>query len=134
MPADSTPQTSSAARITAANLRVDDYTAEVLRSFEAVRVQSILLKGASVTRWLSTPDEPRIYLDCDVLVRPSDQILAERGLRDLAFNPLVEQDEMPGWWREHSVTWLRAPDGAKVDLHDPIDGVGIDPEELWLTL
>ena len=46
----------SAARITAANLRVDAVTAEVLRGFEAAHVQSLLLKGASVTRWLSTAE------------------------------------------------------------------------------
>ena len=134
MPTDSDEQTSSAARITASNLRVDAITAEVLRGLEAAGAQSLLLKGASVTRWLSTSDNPRIYLDCDLLVRPEDQTSTEQALRALDFDPAVEQAEMPAWWREHSMTWMRAADSAKVDLHRTIEGVGVEPARLWLAL
>jgi peptidoglycan/xylan/chitin deacetylase (PgdA/CDA1 family) len=125
---------SSAAQITATNLRVDAVTAEVLRGFEAAGVQSMLLKGISVTRWLSTHDRPRPYQDSDLLVRTADLGAAERALGELGFRPLINEREMPEWWRDHSATWWRAKDSAKVDLHRTLIGVGATPEELWETL
>jgi hypothetical protein len=125
---------SSAARITAANLRVDAVTAEVLRAFDAAGVHSLLLKGISLTRWLSTPENPRRYLDCDLLVRPSDVGSGEGVLSDLGFHPLVDERDMPPWWREHAMTWTRAEDDAGVDLHRGLAGVDTDPDHLWLTL
>ena len=128
------PGATSAALITAANLRVDAATAEVLRAFEAAGVQSILLKGASVTRWLSTAESPRGYLDCDLLVRPADLTAAERVLSELGFHPILDEREMPTWWREHAMAWSRESDGASVDPHRTLVGVGVDPDQLWLTL
>lgn len=128
------PGATSAARITAANLRVDAATAEVLRGFEVAGAQSLLLKGISVTRWVSTPDDPRLYSDCDLLVRPADLMAAERVLSDLGFRPLLYEADMPGWWREHAMTWTRTEDGTTVDLHRTLVGVGVDPDQLWLTL
>jgi Uncharacterised nucleotidyltransferase len=124
----------SAARITAANLRVDASTAEVLGGLEAAGAQSLLLKGVSVTRWVSTRDDPRPYSDCDLLVRSADLMAAERVLSDLGFRPLLNEHHMPDWWREHATTWWRAEDGTTVDLHRTLVGVGVDPYELWLTL
>ena len=80
------PDASSPARITATYLQVDAATAEVLR-VEVVCVESLLLKGISLTRWLSTPDDPGQYLDCDLLVRPVDLTAAERVRSDLGFAP-----------------------------------------------
>jgi Uncharacterised nucleotidyltransferase len=128
------PGPTSAARITAANLRVDAATAEVLRRFEVVGVESLLLKGVSVTRWLSTPSDPRHYVDCDLLVRPADLTAAERILGDLGFSPIFDQHDMPSWWRAHATTWAHEADVVTVDLHQSLVGVGVDPESLWLTL
>ena len=124
----------SAAQIIAGNLRVDAATSEVLRAFEAAGVQSILLKGASVTRWLSTAESPRSYSDCDLLVRPADLTAAERVLSELTFQPIHDERELPSWWREHGMAWWRQSDRTIVDLHRTLVGVGVDPEQLWLTL
>ena len=131
------PEPTSAARITAANLPVDARTAEVLRAFEAARVHTLLLKGVSLSRWLATREAPRPYLDCDLLVRPADVITAERVLSDLGFRPVLDEHEMPEWWREHAATWARmegTKGGAMVDLHRTLVGVGVGPDQLWLTL
>jgi len=126
--------TSTAARVAAGNLRVDAATAEVLSAFEPAGVESLLLKGASVTRWISTPEDPRPYLDCDLLVRPADRGAAERVLAELGYEQLFEEEAMPEWWREHSATWTRVADGSKVDLHRSLVGIGADPDAVWSTL
>jgi hypothetical protein len=118
----------------AANLSVDSNTAEVLRSFDAAGVESLLVKGPSVARWLYDNSDPRGYTDCDLLVRPQDLTTAEKALAELGFEPEVDRHKMPTWWREHAVAWLRERDGASVDLHETLSGTGVDPETLWLTL
>jgi Uncharacterised nucleotidyltransferase len=125
---------SSAAQITAANLRVDAATAEILHRFEAAGVASVLLKGVSLSRWISTRENPRLYLDCDLLIRPGDLSAAERALDDLGFKRLFDERRMPEWWREHAATWTRDEDGVKVDLHRDLVGSGIGPERLWRVL
>jgi hypothetical protein len=125
---------SSAAQGAAANLAVDATTAEVLRALESAGARCLLLKGASVTRWLSAREDPRVYGDCDLLVPPADLTTAERVLGALDFKQHFDEGDLPSWWREHSATWMREEDGAKVDLHRSLVGVGVDPERLWLTL
>jgi hypothetical protein len=122
-----------AAGVVASNLRVDSMTAEVLRAFDAEGIESLLLKGASVARWLYDNDEPRGYADCDLFVRPSDLEAAEDVLVRLRFEPEVDRSEMPGWWQDHAIGWLRSDDGA-IDLHRTLPDVGVDPERVWLTL
>jgi hypothetical protein len=125
---------SRASSVVASNLRVDSATAEVLRAFEAARVQSLLLKGASIKRWLYESGEPRPYGDCDLLVRPGDLERARRVLSELGFEPTHDEAEMPEWWREHAVAWLRHADAIAVDLHRTLAGVGVDADALWDTL
>jgi hypothetical protein len=120
--------------VVASNLRVDWATAEVLRAFEAARVQSLLLKGASIKRWLYASGEPRPYGDCDLLVPPDDLERAQRALSELGFEPTYDEAEMPDWWGEHAVAWLRHSDAVAVDLHRTIVGVGVERGALWDTL
>ena len=128
------PSVSRAAAIVAGNLRVDWATAEVLRAFEDRGVKTLLLKGPSVVRWLYEAHDPRSYIDCDLLVRPGDLNAAEHILEGRGFAPNIYEREMPTWWREHAVGWLRAGDGAIVDLHQTLPGVGVGPDRLWVTL
>jgi hypothetical protein len=123
-----------ASGVVASNLRVDSGTAEVLRAFEAAKVQSRLLKGASIKRWLYEDGEPRQYGDCDLLVRPADADRAREVLAELGFEPTHDEAQMPDWWREHAVAWLRQADAVAVDLHHTLVGVGVDDEALWDTL
>jgi hypothetical protein len=128
------PKVSRAAVIVAGNLRVDCVTAEVLRAFGGGGVQTLLVKGPSVVRWLYGPGDPRSYVDCDLLVRPADLTAAEHVLASQGFRPTVDERKMPTWWREHAVGWVRARDGAVVDLHHTLPGVGVDPDQVWLAL
>lgn len=123
-----------AAGILANTLRIDWATAEVLKSFEAASVRSLLLKGATFARWLYNNEDPRPYGDCDLLVRPGDFDRAREVLTALGFEPTYEEGQMPDWWREHAVAWLRHSDAVTVDLHHTLQGAGVDDETLWRTL
>ncbi|MFL5906598.1 MAG: nucleotidyltransferase family protein, partial [Solirubrobacterales bacterium] len=48
--------------------------------------------------------------------------------------PVVDDAEMPSWWREPGATWMRMDDVVKVDLHRTLAGVGVDPDRLWQAL
>jgi hypothetical protein len=118
--------------VAAANIRIDAATAEVLRGFDAVDVEALLLKGASIAQWLYAGN--RGYTDCDVWVRPGQAEPAERVLRELGFEPYVDEGGLPDWWREHGTEWTRGVDAVCVDLHRTLPGVGVDAESAWLTL
>lgn len=124
---------SSAALVAARNLRVDHFTARVLRAFERTGVASILLKGPVTARWLF-PEGRRSYRDCDLLVSPTGLEDAERVLSDLGFVPELEQGRMPTWWREHAVGWHNRDENATVDLHRTLTGVGVEDARLWEVL
>jgi Uncharacterised nucleotidyltransferase len=117
-----------------ANLRVDDATGEVLRALDAAGVEPLLLKGASVARWLYHNQDPRPYVDCDLLVAPDELVTAEAVLGKLGFAPPLDPTTMPTWWQEHGVEWVRSGDGATIDLHRTLPGVGVEPDRLWLIL
>ena len=79
------PEAESSERVaklvaTASRLALDAATADVLRAFERVGARALLLKGASIARWLYAEGEPRTYVDCDVLVAPADVAAAEEVL------------------------------------------------------
>jgi hypothetical protein len=132
--AQSEPAGPSPAQIIAANLRVDSVTAEVVRAFFAAGIESRLLKGASIARWLYSPVDPRSYADCDLLVRPADLDAARATLVSLGFAPEVDEARMPAWWREHAVAWLRPGDSAAVDIHRTLPGLGTTDEQAWEIL
>lgn len=124
-----------AIRAAAIRLRIDSATAEVLRAFAHAGVEAVLLKGASNRAWLEeSSSEGRWYADCDLLVRPSDAKAARQELAALGFVPDFEVEEMPAWWRDHSLVWSRAVDGAVIDLHRSLPGVGVDDERAWALL
>ena len=118
----------------AASLRSDVVAAEVGETFHAAGVASILLRGPSIARHLYGVGEPRPYADVDLLVPTAAIAEAERLLDDhrFAHSAVLGQrpDDRPAWSR----TWQRASDGAEVDLHTTIVGVGVPPHELWALL
>jgi hypothetical protein len=130
----SEPGFSREAGVVLSNLRVDWVSAQVLRAFGAAQIESLLLKGASVARWLYANDDPRLYVDCDLLVRPSNFAAAEDALAGLGFELGLEHRDMPAWWQEHAVGWLHPEDGVAIDLHRDLPGVGVDAERLWSIL
>lgn len=118
----------------ASNIRVDAAAAEVVRALDAAGVQSLLLKGASLARWLHVDGEPWSYMDCDLLVSPRDLATAERVLAELGFMQHFDERDMPDWWQEHGSDWSRDADGVVIDLHRELPGVGVDAEAAWQAL
>lgn len=109
-------------------LRVDRVTAEVVGLFEDAGIGTVLMKGPSFRRWLY-PDGGRSYTDSDLLVRTADldrarALLTEAGFR-LVGKLRAFRDPQPGY------AWSRERDGAQVDLHESIHGVGVPPEAFW---
>jgi hypothetical protein len=118
----------------AGNLRVDSATAEVLGAFDEAGIDCIVLKGASTWRWLyEQGEEPRGYIDGDLLVHPQARERAAAVLDSLGFAPELDERRMPSWWREHAIGWGRR-DGTMVDIHRSLPGIGASPERLWQRL
>jgi len=118
----------------ASKLRIDCASAEVVRRFELLGVDVRLLKGPSVAQWLYDKDDPRPYLDCDLLVAPRSLELAETILAPMGYERDFDDRGMPSWWREHAGVWARKSDGLTIDLHRTLAGVGVDDHAAWRLL
>jgi hypothetical protein len=124
----------TSAEAAAQRLRIDYAAAEVLRAFDAAGIESIVLKGAPLVRWLYDEGDRRAYADCDLLV-PPDQFDAASGvLAELGFEAELDEREMPDWWREHGVEWRRESDRTAIDLHRTLAGARADPAHVWHVL
>jgi len=115
----------------ARSLHVDAATAAVSEAFAVAGIRSILLRGPSIERHLYGPGEVRSYVDADLLVEPGtfargEQVLAEHGFTHYRIQRSADR---PAWSR----TWSRS-DGGTVDLHRTLVGVGVEDEEVWMTL
>jgi hypothetical protein len=112
-------------------LAVDHHAAEATAILRAAGLRVILLKGAVLATWLYDDGTPRPYGDADLLVAPGDFADAERALAGAGFvlrKPgLSPLEEVP-----HARTWIR--NGAVVDLHHRLSGVGASPERAWALL
>ena len=113
--------------VAAANLRVDSLTAEVATELRAAGVQTVLLKGPAVARWLYDGAGERPYVDSDLLIAPGDLRRAERTLRRMDFQP----GEWLAWLRR-ARPWTRA-DGT-IDLHTSLFGVSVPSPRAWEIL
>jgi hypothetical protein len=116
----------------ARGLAVDAVTGEVVSALGTAGVRPILLKGPAVAELLY-PEEPRVYVDSDLLVAPDDHARAERVLARLGFEQQPVELE-PELGLPHARSWRREEDQAAVDLHALIAGVGVAPRELWQEL
>jgi hypothetical protein len=125
---------SGRAAAAADRLRIDAATAEVLKGFEAVGVESLLLKGPSLDAWLYPGGDRLSYLDADLLIGPRDHRAAGEALGSLGFEQRLNEAALPDWWREHGSEWWRIADGVLVDLHRSLPGLGVDAESAWCTL
>ena len=105
-------------------LVLDAAAVEVTNKLRDARVESVLLKGPSVARWVYAEDEFRPYSDLDLLVAPGDLRRSLRVLSGLGFER-VHSDA-------HAELLLRRPDQVTVDLHRLIVGVGVRPEEAFV--
>lgn len=119
---------------TATRLRIDAGAADVIGRFELAGVRALLLKGPSIAQWLYTEADPRAYVDCDLLIAPSDLEVAGEVLGSLSYSCRFDEQGMPSWWREHAGVWLRESDGLTIDLHRTLPGVRVDDDAAWRML
>jgi hypothetical protein len=114
----------------ARNFAVDALTAEVAGAFGREGIETIVLKGPVLARWLY-PDEVRPYVDSDLMVAPESRARAVEVLERLGF-------------AEHC-PWMPTPlslepcahfnrDGIIVDLHCQLSGLDGDPNAIWSHL
>ncbi len=118
-------------RWAAQNFSVDLVTAEVTAAFDAAEIDSILLKGPTIATWLYGNDQPRFYGDTDLLIQKGDWAKAHRVLQSLGFLDDLAQLEHPRMESDQGYSWSRPTDGAGVDLHCTLFGLGAEPDEVW---
>jgi hypothetical protein len=68
----------------ARNFAVDALTAEVASAFAGVSIDTVVLKGPVLAKWLY-PGEVRSYIDSDLMVAPENRALAVGVLGRLGF-------------------------------------------------
>lgn len=117
-------------------LSCDRVSAEVIGAMQGADIETILLKGPSIARWLY-PRGGRSYIDTDILVPACDVDHAAGVLRSLGFTDLLagfhprELDTRPA-----EITFVRraesgqGPDGL-VDLHHNLPGLPVPSTVLW---
>jgi hypothetical protein len=110
-------------------LRLDAATAEVVGRLAAAEVETLLLKGPSVARWLYPDPDDRPYGDVDLLVGPGDAPAAGGVLDGLGFSRTAP--DLSRSRPRAAVEWRRARDGVEIDLHETFPGVEGD---LWAGL
>ena len=112
-------------------LQIDLVTAEVVSRFRSEGIASILLKGPSFRRWLY-PTGGRRYTDSDLLVPPYRVDDARSVLARAGFEPAETERVFDD--PKHALGWRRPADGANVDLHVTLKGLGVEPPEAWRVL
>ena len=87
-----------------------------------------------MARWLYDDELARGYVDVDFLVSPRDLDVATTVLTGAGFELSLREVALPDGRRPHAGTWVRAPDGANIDLHDTLPGLSMPPEAVWAEL
>jgi len=100
---------------------LDAIAVEVTAVLEAAEIPALLLKGASIGRWLYDSIGERVYDDVDLLVRQSHLAHAERTLRREAFRFVHDDD--------HGQVWQRGP--VNIDLHRRLTGAKAPPDQVF---
>jgi hypothetical protein len=125
--------TVSDSQFVAAMLRlvVDDGTVVVSRALETAAVRTILLKGPALAERLYGDQDPRTYLDTDLLVPIEDIARAGATLRSLGYE-LIASNEVGGVPVGHAQTWSCGT--HVVDLHVRLPGTIAASAALWPVL
>lgn len=118
-------------RLAASGFGVDLVTAEVTAALGAAGIPCLLIKGPAIATWLYPEDGSRLYGDTDLLLpeagwEPAMRVLAGLGFED-DLGPLAH----PRMESSAGYSWVRARDGAAVDLHLTLFGLGAPPARVW---
>jgi hypothetical protein len=106
----------------------------VLGALADAGVPAILLKGPTLAGWLYADGGQRRYTDTDVLVAESRRGDAEAVLRERGFAPRLRPEDVAPGRTLHAHPWRRERDGAVVDLHVTLAGIGVTPAQAWAVL
>ncbi len=104
---------------------LDRLAAEIAGAFATVGIETIVLKGPVLARWLY-PGELRQYCDSDLMVAPerwarATEVLERMGFRSWVLRPLFVEPGGTDYRRGEDV----------VDLHHAIPGLFGDPSAIW---
>ena len=118
-------------KLAAFGFKVDRVTAEVTTALTDGSMPSILLKGPGIANWLYSVDRPRLYVDSDLLIRKEDWANALSLVKALGFEDDLGPLDHPRMESGAGYPWVRDSDGASVDLHYTLFGIGVAPEAVW---
>jgi hypothetical protein len=113
----------------ARNFAVDALTAEVAGAFGREGVETLVLKGPVLARWLY-PGEVRPYVDCDLMVAPENRARAVGVLERLGFAEHLPWMPTPLSLDPGGTAFNRSGGGV-VDLHCQLPGLEGDPDAIW---
>ena len=115
-------------------LALDSALAEVAGELERRGVQSLLLKGPALARWLYDEVAARSYSDVDLLIAPDQFGTARACVRELGFNR-YGIGLHPHENAEYHESWLRTgPYPAVLELHRTLHLLSAPPELVWQRL
>jgi hypothetical protein len=117
--------------LAAHSFEIDKVTAEVSAALDDASLPNVLLKGPGIATWLYPGEEPRLYGDTDLLVRRKDWEQVMEVVEGLGFKDDLGPLEHPRMETGAGYPYARDSDGAGVDLHYTLFGVGAAPEALW---
>jgi hypothetical protein len=112
----------------ARNFAVDVLTAEVADAFDREGIETLVLKGPVLAKWLY-PDEVRPYADSDLMVAPESWTRAVGVLERLGFVEYLPWMPTPLSMDIGRTTFNR--DGGIVDLHRQLPELDGDPHAIW---
>jgi hypothetical protein len=113
----------------ARNFAVDALTAEVAGAFGCEGIETLVLKGPVLARWLY-PGEMRPYVDSDLMVAPGSRARAVGVLERLGFAEHLPWMPMP-LSLDAGGTAFNRRGGGMVDLHCRLPGLDGDPDAIW---
>jgi hypothetical protein len=108
---------------------VDALTAKVAGAFGREGIETLVLKGPVLAKWLY-PSEARFYVDCDLMVAPENRARAVRVLERLGFVEHCPWMPTP-LSLDSGGTAFNRRGGGMVDLHCQLPGLGGDPDVIW---
>lgn len=113
----------------ARNFAVDALTTEVAGAFGREGIDTLVLKGPVLARWLY-PGEVRPYVDSDLMVAPKNRARAIGVLERLGLVEYRPWLPSPACLDPGGTPFNRRG-GGMVDLHCQLQGLDGDPDEIW---
>ncbi|HXC24101.1 MAG TPA: nucleotidyltransferase family protein [Solirubrobacteraceae bacterium] len=112
----------------AQNFVVDALTVEVAGEFGREGIETLVLKGPVLAKWLY-PDKVRPYVDSDLMVAPGNRARAAGVLERLGF--VEYRPWMPTALSMDIGRTTFGRDGGMVDLHCQLPGLDGEPDAIW---